>query len=135
MGKDTDDWAFQGKEIKGTQGGPDNFVLGDALDTTQNAATAGAIGQGNQLAQNGGFAAILAQLQNTLAQLGAGGAPAQNTQAAQGNNGGPQPEKAQTKDSLNQAFGALTAMFQLLASVVQLLQSVRTPAGAGAQAK
>ncbi|HEY8208557.1 MAG TPA: DUF1521 domain-containing protein [Myxococcaceae bacterium] len=87
MGKDAEQWTKDGREIKG--GGMDgNQELGEQVATAPGAANAapaggaGAPGQAQAPAQQGGLQGIIGQIQNLLQQLGIPGAGANN--AAQG---------------------------------------------------
>jgi hypothetical protein len=149
-GKESNAWSFNGKEILGSNGA-DNFKLGGdlALGGPQAAAGAGATAdgaqpaagglgpvaeQGQQLAQNGGFAAILSQVLQILTSLI--GALARNQQPAQPAPA-PQPAPVPQPQPLPQPpvdqgragqltdwFSALGGMFIALGKVLELAGSV-----------
>lgn len=130
MGKETDDWSFQGKEVIGSNDGGESFKLGNAL-AAGNTPVQGQTGGTQQTNQKpadyfkkmGDLFKTLGKIFETMGKLsqmleklkGVGGAPAQTP--------GTGSPASRRQDFLKTAFEAMGKMMDAYTSLMKLQQS------------
>ena len=129
MGKETDDWSFQGKEIVGSHNGGESFKLGKDLPVGQPATTKPGTPatQPNQPANNltklldlfKGITKVLEGLQNLSKLLGQ--RAAQNPAVAPPGN---EPVETRRQGALEKAFAAIGRMLDTVAKFQDLTKSI-----------